>query len=316
LPSIVEMLACADDIPTLENFAYGDTPTERSVTELVNELLSAGPEFDVSLFDLSNRLDIRQLVLRTALTYLELRGVLRQGTPFYAGYEFRPLSPIADIAGQFNGEPAKLVHDVFNVARFGRKWYALNPEEAANALGQERRRIVRCLEVLEERGLIELKLADARQRYTRLRDDVPVDVLAGELVDRFHRREQQEVTRIQQIVSLVTHDGCQTNALVSHFGENRAAPCGHCAYCETGEALILPDPQETRPISSAIAPRTVQMLMAKHPSALGDPRQAARFLCGLTSPALMRDKLTRHDLFGALTEWRFAEVLAWCEEME
>ena len=26
-PSIVEMLACPDDVPTLENFAYGDTPT-------------------------------------------------------------------------------------------------------------------------------------------------------------------------------------------------------------------------------------------------------------------------------------------------
>ena len=28
-PSIVELLACADDVPTLENFAYGDTPTAR-----------------------------------------------------------------------------------------------------------------------------------------------------------------------------------------------------------------------------------------------------------------------------------------------
>ena len=26
-PSMVELLACADDVPTLENFAYGDTPT-------------------------------------------------------------------------------------------------------------------------------------------------------------------------------------------------------------------------------------------------------------------------------------------------
>src|SRR6266568_1788759 len=92
-PSVVELLACADDIPVLENFAYGDTPTEAALRGLVGELLSLGPEFDVSLYDLSSRHDLRPLVLRTLLTYLELNGVLRQGTPFYAGYEIRPLLP-------------------------------------------------------------------------------------------------------------------------------------------------------------------------------------------------------------------------------
>ena len=30
-PSIVELLACPDDVPTLENFAYGDTPTDAAL---------------------------------------------------------------------------------------------------------------------------------------------------------------------------------------------------------------------------------------------------------------------------------------------
>jgi ATP-dependent DNA helicase RecQ len=45
---------------------------------------------------------------------------------------------------------------------------------------------------------------------------------------------------------------------------------------------------------------------------LGHPRQAARFLCGLSSPALTKAKLTRHGLFGVFEERRFADVLAWC----
>jgi len=90
LKSTVEMLACADDVPALENFVYGDTPTVSSLSSLIKELLSLGKDFDVSQFDLSFRHDIRMLVLRTALTYLELLGVLKQGTPFYNGYEFRP----------------------------------------------------------------------------------------------------------------------------------------------------------------------------------------------------------------------------------
>jgi ATP-dependent DNA helicase RecQ len=51
-------------------------------------------------------------------------------------------------------------------------------------------------------------------------------------------------------------------------------------------------------------------LTRSQPQALGDARQLARFLCGLTSPATARARLSRHALFGALAEWRFAQVLA------
>jgi ATP-dependent DNA helicase RecQ len=47
---------------------------------------------------------------------------------------------------------------------------------------------------------------------------------------------------------------------------------------------------------------------------LGHPRQAARFLCGLSSPRLTKDKLTRHELFGVFDGRRFADVLAWVPE--
>jgi ATP-dependent DNA helicase RecQ len=53
-------------------------------------------------------------------------------------------------------------------------------------------------------------------------------------------------------------------------------------------------------------------LVAAHPAALGEPRQQARFLCGLSSPALTAARLGRHALFGALDEYPFPEVLAWC----
>jgi ATP-dependent DNA helicase RecQ len=43
------------------------------------------------------------------------------------------------------------------------------------------------------------------------------------------------------------------------------------------------------------------------------PRPCARFLCGLTSPATSRAKLTRDPLFGVLAERRFADVLAWLQ---
>jgi ATP-dependent DNA helicase RecQ len=251
-------------------------------------------------------------VLKTALTYLELIGVLRQGTPFYAGYEARLLAPLEEIVGQFPGEPGRFVGEIFARAKKGTTWYGLNPDEMAEALGQERRRVVRALEVLEERGLAEIRVADACQTYTCLRPDADVMALTAELAERFLRREAQEVARLQQVLDLVTHEGCQINALVGYFGEARREPCGHCTYCVTGRPQRLPPPEEERPLPAGLDEETLRELRAAHPDALGEPRQAARFLCGLTSPALTRAKLTRHALFGALEHRRFRDVLAWC----
>jgi len=79
-PSVVELFACADDVATLENSPTA-TPHHGALRGLVHELCNLGPEFQVSQYTLSDRFDLRPLVLRTALTYLELGGALRQKTP-------------------------------------------------------------------------------------------------------------------------------------------------------------------------------------------------------------------------------------------
>lgn len=312
-PSVVEMLACRDDVPTLENFAYGDTPTRASLQGLVDELLSSSDHFDVSTYDLSARHDLRILVLRTALTYLELLGVFHQGTPFYAGYEVKPLAPLREIIAAFPGEPGRFLDAIFRFARQGRTWYGLKPDDAAVALDSTRRRVVRALEVMEERGLVELRAAEVRQRYTRLRPSEDAEVLTDSLMERFQRREEMEIARIQQVLDLVTHEGCQTNALVGYFGEERSEPCGHCTYCRLGAVRALPTEEPRPPMPAGIDTVHLAALRADYPEALNHPRQVARFLIGLTSPALTRAKLSRDPLFGALEEHRFAEVLAWCE---
>jgi len=311
--STVELLACPDDVPTLENFAYGDTPTETALHNLVTDLLSRGPAFDVSLYALSDQHDIRQLVLRTALTYLELEGVLKQGTPFYAGYEVQPLLPLPQVIAKFQGPHADFVRDLFGVARLGRVWYALNPDEAAEKLGVERRRVVRALEYLEEQGLATLKVADVRQRYTRGREMEDAYALAADLYARFERREEAEVVRLKRVLDLVTFDGCQTNALVGYFGEIRAEPCGHCTFCLTGRAAVLPPTDAPGTPDELLDITAWQTLLSQQPNALREPRQQARFLCGLTSPVLSRARLGRHPLFGALETLRFGDVMAWCE---
>jgi len=83
-PSTCELLICTDDLNVLENFIFGDTPTQSSLLSLVTEIFSHIEQFDVSLYTLSAKHDIRQLVLRTLLTYLELEKVEPPSIPVIA----------------------------------------------------------------------------------------------------------------------------------------------------------------------------------------------------------------------------------------
>ena len=317
-PSICELLACPDDVPTLENFACGDTPTREALAGLLEGVFAheVGAQFDVSEFDLANRHDVRALVLKTVLTYLELDGFLRQGTPFYAGYSLRPAAgSLEAVFAAFDPARADFLRRVVATGKTGRLWTTIDPEAAAAALGEERSRVVAALGHLEERGLVELKPADARQRYTLLRQPESTGELVDRLAERFERREQAETERVARVVSLVTHDGCQVNALVGYFGERREQPCGHCSFCLGGAAqqfpVVVPQPE----LATVVDAAAVVALQVAQPGALGAPRQCARFLCGITSPATGRARLTREPLFGALADRRFAEVLAWCEAL-
>lgn len=315
IKSTVEMLACPDDAPTLENFAYGDTPSHASLHSLMMELLANEGEFSLNLYELSAKHDLRQLVLKTTLTYLELLGVLRQGTPYYAGYEVQPLLTVPEIVGKYQGEPARLIQSIFDKSKRGRIWYAIDPDAMAVTLGQERRRIVRALQVMEESGYVTLRVSDVRQRYARIDDPasriIDADTLSDELSRRFLHREEQEIARLEQVLALVTQDGCQTAALNGYFTEQPMEPCGHCTYCLTGKPQVLPT-QCLRPtLLEILDTETFDRLRNSNPEALADPRQAARFLCGLSSPATSRARLTSTPQFGILESYPFREVLDW-----
>jgi ATP-dependent DNA helicase RecQ len=306
-PSICELLACRADVPTLENFAFGDTPTPEAIAGLLDDVFahSVGERFAVSEYELSARHDVRPLVLKTLLTYLELDGFVEQGTPFYAGYSVKPTSgEWDDVFAAFNADRADFLRRVISSGKTGRIWTGIDPDAVP---GEDRARVVSALTYLEQQGLVELKVADVRQRFTLLQRPPSLDEERDRLAERFDRREQSEAERIQRVLALVEHEGCQVQALVGYFGETRPEPCGHCKFCLTGKAQRVPELEAAPTI--AVDRTALKELAEAHPEALATPRQRARFLCGLTSPATTRAKLSRHTLFGALADQRFADVL-------
>ena len=53
----------------------------------------------------------------------------------------------------------------------------------------------------------------------------------------------------------------------------------------------------------------IKKLRVEYPEALGSTRQMSRFLCGLPSPMLSREKLTKHGLFGWAASFSFTCVV-------
>jgi len=321
-PAHCELLACQDDTRTLANFTYGDTPQPESLRAILRILLDQPGEFDISTYDLSRSHDIRPLVINTLLTYLELEGFLKATSPFYSTYKVKFVRGLKHTLNGFDADQRAFLSNLFHRATEDWKWHEINPAESADELGLDKKIIVDAIGEMEDLGDLIVKPSKIRQGYRPLKKPTDLTALTERLVDLFRRREQSDLDRLQQVVDYTLHPGCLYQSLLSHFGE-KMSPCGHCARC-----LGAPPPPE---LPSNPAPEIrqdeleilKQLIDEKH-SGLRTPRQLARFLCGMTSPAttwtwylpegaLRKSRLTSHDAYSMLEQHGFQDVLDLCE---
>ncbi len=311
--AICETLVCLDDVNVLENFVHGDTPTREAITSLLTDVFALGEEFDVSLYQLSDQHDIRLLVVRTLLTYLELDGYIEGGTPFYENYQFKPLVTSLEILARFDGERREFVRGLLKQSQKKKIWFEIDVNRVAKKLNADRQRVIRALDYLAELQLLEVKVTGVRHRYRRLKQPAQVADLAAELYERQLRRESHELQRLRQVLDLARHDGCQVALLAGHFGEVLDHECGHCRWCQNKHTpLVLPEHQPAA--IDAEVWKQAQALRRRYPQQLAAPRSMARLLCGVTSPHLSRARLSGDKLFGALAHIPFSEVLRRAQE--
>ncbi len=318
-PSICEMLACASDVAVLENFVHGDTPSEGAIAGLLDSLFrltDVGDRIDVSYYDLASTHDVRGLVVRTLLTYLELDGYLASSTPFYQSYRFKAKMSSRDILASHERPRRAFLKSLLALSVKARTWFTIDVEAAVQALGASRGQVVAALDELHDGDFIELQSSGVRSPFRVLRLPESLADLAGDLHARVVERERRELERLAHVFSMIGAEHCQVAMLSAHFGEPLEHPCGHCSAClDGGGAKMARSAHGKKASPEAPDPAAFEAVRAfrqqdpKHARALADPRAVARFLCGLTSPLTTRARLTRHALFGRLAHLPFRIVL-------
>ncbi|WP_240744978.1 helicase-related protein [Desulforhopalus sp. IMCC35007] len=309
-PSVCELFACADDCTTLENFVYGDTPDAKSIVDIVNAILDQGEEIDVSTYELSREHDMRTLVVNTLLTRLELMEIIRSEGFYYSNIRLAPAASFDEIVSEYNENQASFLRKMFSCCTMAKKWATLDTDQAVVTTGHTRSVILRALDDLANKGFIELQLGGYRQRFRRLDENVNRQDVCTHLQTTFLEHEQMEIARIQNMLDYAQHDGCLTSYLLQYFGET-IDKCGHCSIC-LGDSPAHVKKRVNKEIKIHDI-NTLTQLIKEYPKALSQPRQQARFLCGLNSPAVSAAKLLRaNPLFGSLAQVPFANVLKYC----
>lgn len=315
LPADCHLLACADDLTVLENFTYGDTPSSSSLRSLLEHLLlrDSDATIPVSLYDLSQSRDMRMTVIETALSYLEADGVLQSEGIHWAGCELHwPRSGRTKVeidkvlAG--HSEPEKReIGQLLAMGEYNRAWLRYDFAQVASDLGISEDEAREKLNNLAIQSGQQLRRRGFQRLYRRGPSAESLSAILRHLEDRFHTLEGVQITKLQQVITWCESGRCLTQQLQEHFGE-KDSPCGTCGPCR-GQKMADSLPATHRRNLTLADVEVVQQLKKENHPALRQPRQLARFLCGLSSPATVRAKLLRDDRFGCLADVSFAEVL-------
>ena len=310
-PATCEMLACGDDLTVLENFIHSDAPSPRALGNLIDRVLRLGPVFDVSPYELSTICDIRPGVVATVMTYLEIDGIIEATGTFYATYRAKLLNKQDKILAGLSSVERKFIRQILDSGEMKRWWLYFCPTLLAEKFNTPRDKIVAALNGLQSAGDIILSVWGVRHGYKLKKDPGDLKQLTAALVEKFQSREQADLARLRQVLGLSAYRGCLTGYLTKHFGETLKEPCGHCDRCRGVPAKTIKRPKFRRVTDEEIA--AIRKLVDEKHAALNTPRQLARFLCGMASPATTRARLTRNNTFALLADLPFAEVLVIAE---
>ena len=238
---------------------------------------------------------------------LELQyELIRAVTPKYGQYKYTR-SPKFELA---TSDKSPITKALKKFSKLAKTWYHIDVDTAAQQAGVERSEAVRVLQDWHDCGAIEMKPGGVINRFRVLKklpeDEKTKKEIMSELHQYFDTSEKDAMTRVSNVIDLVTAHNCLSRGLAKHFGDDASIPekgCGHCSFCITGVPVSF-DRVKKRSRRGRISKKKIQVILAAT-NVRDDPRFLARVAFGIYSPRIGVEKLGKHAVFGSMDECDF-----------
>ncbi|MDB6070465.1 MAG: ATP-dependent helicase, RecQ family [Verrucomicrobiales bacterium] len=334
-----EMLASAEDLTVLENFILGDTPTTEALRICLDSFLRQGPAPSFSRWQLSRHADVRPAVLDTLLARLEMAGLISPGPSSWLSCRVKLLRREESLTA--GHPPREQAWIRYLLVKREKVWGRIPVDlvEAATALETTPEILAEFLRELELSGDLTVRPRERQETWFLTENisapapapppDPAVGIQSSQLppgkapvtaqawtnaaIEAMQRREQSARRRLADVVDFFEAPGCLVKRLTDLFGEPGTAACGQCTRCRNPGKPPIPLPVAPPRDITLDEAEVIRMLVRQRLPALRHPRQLTRFLCGISSPATQRDRLTKHDAFGLLLDVPFDSVLTQAE---
>ncbi|ORY63806.1 ATP-dependent DNA helicase [Leucosporidium creatinivorum] len=319
LPATCLMMPCATDLPILESFARGNTPSRNSIRAWLGQVFAAKPAadsaIDFSLYAQSTEFDITRNTLGLLYANLELQcELLRAGTPFYSTYAIKPSSEPTRFHDILD-DNSPLAQAIRKHWKKGSTWCTLDIVSVIEGDGFDRTEIVRQINRWESSGCCETKVSNVRNRYLPLKKlpttAAEIDKIADDMFQQMHEREEADVKRLFGTAAFVKRDGCFAHGLACYFGDETSVPngeCGSCSWCQTRKPISF-DPKP----HAALDEGKIKAVLAVC-GVRDDARFLARLAFGISSPRITKLGLSRHPVFKSCETADFSALVARFEE--
>ena len=310
LDSDCVVLANLDDVNTLENFIYGDTPEPDGIRAVLAGIPTNGSRWELRTLRLSNSSNIRILPLKTLLVYLEMKGIIKPLFSYFGEYRYSNIIDDEAIAAKFSGERRSFIDGLFSEVKKNRTWTTVDIEEVRHKTKTTRDRVTSALEYFNQQGFIKLVAKDMIDVYEVTSPEFDITRTADELISLFRQKEEIEVKRIGKMLELFGSSSCLCRALAGYFGEKiEREKCGHCSVCLKGQTGIGRS-LHLKPLSDYDFNELTTPFVKKLGHNPG-PELLTRFLCGITVPVFSKIKAKQLPGFGKLENYRYADVKKW-----
>ncbi|KAH9813809.1 P-loop containing nucleoside triphosphate hydrolase protein [Melampsora americana] len=322
LPSECCVFLSKFDIPPLEAFARGNTPSLRSMKSWLMDVFTAELDEDECLvfnhFEQAKTHDIKTNTLGLLFAQLELNfGLLRATTPFYGVFTW----PRNDrTIARMKAEKGDIARTLCDHMKTGPVNSSIDIREAASLSGIRRAELTAHLNRWQTMFDFQTKGTQVRHRYRLSTQNgaMPgiemVDAIATQLYDEMFKREEADVGRLYEVVDLLTKDDCIAQSLAAYFGDYESIPlssCGACTYCATLEPIKFDFKVETK-----VDAVKAKLILDACPYR-DDARLLARIALGIGSPRTTELKLTKASEggpFGCMEDTQFDQLITYFEK--